>query len=93
MQVGAETNTTAAADGSAESDAREIVVIESNDDVDRMRYRCPRGHTRWEPTNNHLYCNSCADQSAHDDSVNPEHWELHDAKTGEEIPWSRVDLR
>ncbi|WP_254535265.1 hypothetical protein [Halomarina litorea] len=80
-------------DGSSAADARKCVIIDSNDEIDRMRYRCPAGHTRWSPTNNHVYCQSCADAAQHDDSITPEYWELHDAKTGETIPWSRIDFR
>lgn len=82
---------TARADGSAEADAGDIVVIDSNDEVDRMRYRCPNNHTRWSPTNNHIYCNSCADLD--DAGDGPEYWDVLDARTGETIPWSRIDLR
>ena len=75
-------------DGSSESDSS-IVEIDTNDKIDRMRYRCPNNHTRWVPTNNHVYCNSCSQISG----AGPEYYELLDAKTGESIPWERVVLR
>ena len=80
-----------AGDGSDATDARRI-RIDREDPLDRMRYRCPAGHTRWSPTNNHIYCHSCADAAAHDDSISPEYWEIHDRKTGETVAWGRVLL-
>lgn len=77
-------------DGSAELDAHERVVIQRDDDLDRMRWLCPNGHTRWEPTNNHLYCNSCAKFA--DPGDGPEYWELLDKKSGELVPWAAVEL-
>ncbi|EMA47951.1 hypothetical protein [Halococcus saccharolyticus] len=47
------------------------------------RYTCPRGHTSWEPTNNHLWCATCSRSS--DPEVDPEFWELHDKRTGETV--------
>ena len=78
-------------DGSAEADVGGRVEIDRTDDLDRMRYRCPNNHTRWVPTNNHLFCHSCSQVA--DAGVGPEYYELLDKKTGEEIPWSRVVLR
>ena len=77
-------------DGSADADSPPI-EIDSQDDIDRMRYRCPNNHTRWEPTNNHIYCSSCAEMV--DPGEGPEYYELLDARTGEKIPWSRVVFR
>ena len=79
------------ADGSAEADAGDRVVIDRDDPSDRWRYRCPNNHTRWSPTNNHLFCSSCSQQA--DPGEGPEYWRVLDAKTGEEIPWSRVAFR
>lgn len=78
-------------DGSAEADARNRVIINRESEADRWRYRCPNNHTRWSPTNNHIYCTSCASQS--DPGDGPEYWTLLDTKTGKEIPWSRVVFR
>jgi hypothetical protein len=80
------------ADGSSELDAREIVQIDRTDTMDRMRYRCPNGHTRWDPTNNHIWCKSCSEAAQQGADVHPEHWEILDKKTGEEIPWSAVEF-
>ncbi|MWG34798.1 hypothetical protein [Halomarina oriensis] len=81
------------ADGSSQADAPPRVVIDSTDPLDRRRYRCPNGHVRFEPTNSHVFCRSCADAAKHDDSVSPDHYELFDAKTGEAVAWSQVEWR
>ena len=78
-------------DGSADADVRDRIVIDRDDDLDRMRYRCPNNHTRWVPTNNHLYCHSCAQVA--DAGPGPEYYDLLDVKTGETISWGRVVLR
>lgn len=76
-------------DGSAEADAQRV-RIDRDDELQRQRYRCPNNHTRWSPTNNHVYCHSCAQFA--DPGEGPEYWVLLDAKTGEEIPWSAVEF-
>lgn len=81
-----------ATDGSSALDARQRVEIDRDDDLDRMRYRCPNGHTSWSPTNNHIWCKSCSDAAQHGADVDAEHYAVHDAKTGEEIPWSAVEF-
>jgi len=78
-----------AADGSSPLDAQRVTVDRS-DEIDRMRYRCPNGHINWDRTNSHIWCQSCSRASEHDDSVDPEHWEIIDERTGETIPWSAV---
>lgn len=80
------------ADGSAVADARDQVVIDRDDDLDRMRWVCPNHHTRWEPTNNHIYCLSCYRARENGRAVEPEHWEILDKQSGETIPWSAVKL-
>jgi len=62
-------------------------LIDLDDAIDRRRYRCPNGHTRWEPTNGHFYCGSCGRRGA-----DAAFTLLVDHKTGEEIPRSQVDL-
>jgi hypothetical protein len=42
------------------------------------------------PTNNHVYCHSCADLA--DPRGGPEYYEILDKKTGELISWGRVVL-
>lgn len=64
-------------------------VVRLSDELDRWRYRCPRGHVGWEPTNNHFWCAQCARQ--HDD-VDPEFDVLHDEKTGTEYARDEVRL-
>lgn len=80
------------ADGSSVEDAGDHVEIDLQDDLDRMRYRCPNGHTSFTRTNNHIWCQSCADAAARGLDVEPEHYAILDARTGEEIPWSAVEI-
>jgi hypothetical protein len=75
-------------DGSSPADARRV-VINADDPTARWRWRCPNRHCDWEPTNNHVWCATCA--SLH--GVDPEYWELVDTKTGERVPWGAVELR
>lgn len=84
---------TTLADGSAVADQRATVRIDRSNQRERWRFVCPNGHTNWAPTNNHLWCKGCRRQveAGHDD-VDPEHWELVDKQTDEEIPWSAVEL-
>ncbi|AUV81208.1 hypothetical protein C2R22_05655 [Salinigranum rubrum] len=35
-------------------------VIELDDEVDRWKWVCPKGHRSWEPTNHHFWCAKCA---------------------------------
>jgi len=59
---------------------------------DRYRYVCPNGHTNWDRTNNHIWCPSCRRQSEHGADIEPEHWEIHDKKTDDTIPWSAIQI-
>jgi len=81
---------TAMGDGSGQADRREVVVIDATDELDKLRYRCPNGHSNFAPTNNHIWCQSCSRQAQHDEAVSAEHYEILDSKTDEEIPWSAV---
>ena len=54
--------------------------LDTDDPIQRWRYRCPRGHTSFEPINHHWYCPECARR--HDD-VDPEFDELVDKRTGD----------
>jgi len=65
---------------------REVVWIE--DDADRWRFLCPRGHRTWEPTNHHFWCQLCARR---DDADGVFH-ELLDKKTGAKLERERVRL-
>lgn len=80
-------------DGSARADAVERVVIDRRDDADRWRYRCPRGHTNWDRTNNHIWCRGCRRQVEAGEDVDPEWYKLVDEQSGETIPWSAVEVR
>lgn len=68
------------------------VEIDRSIAAERWRYRCPNGHTDWYPTNNHAWCKGCRRQVEAGDDVDPEHYEILDAKTGQAIPWEAVVL-
>lgn len=78
------------ADGSAHADTFPGVQIDRDDEP--LRWRCPNGHISWDRTNNHLWCPACrkASESGHD--VEPEHWEIVDAKHDKTIPYSAVEF-
>lgn len=78
------------ADGSSQDDRGPQVIVDKGSEPERWRYRCPRGHTDWEPWNSHGWCRSCARQSRHQPDVDPEIYEIVDDATGESIAWSRV---
>lgn len=62
--------------------------IDLDDETDRYRYRCPKGHASWEPTNEHFYCASCAQHHDADSAFE----ELVDHKTRERLPREQVKL-
>ena len=64
-------------------------TVNLDDELDRWRWACPRGHRGWEATNNHFWCAECASWA--DEAVDPEFDELHDRKTGRTVP--REELR
>jgi hypothetical protein len=66
-------------------DEKETVRIE--DESDRWRYVCPRGHRDWEPTNHHFWCASCARAQDADGVFH----ELRDRANGE--LYEREDVR
>jgi len=70
------------------SEHEDTVEIDLDDQVDRWKWRCPRGHTSWEPTNNHFWCRKCA--SAWD--VDPEFDELTNDRTGDSYQRDQVEL-
>jgi 5-methylcytosine-specific restriction endonuclease McrA len=35
-------------------------VIRLDEEVDRWQWVCPNGHRSWEPTNDHFWCQKCA---------------------------------
>lgn len=68
------------------------VVIDRRDALNRYRFTCPRGHTTWDRTNNHIWCPSCRQEAEHGADVDPEWFVVLDNQTDEEIPWERVRL-
>jgi hypothetical protein len=59
-------------------------TIKLDDETDRWRWTCPQGHRNWEPTNNHFWCQTCAQSAAdHGEDVDPVFNELRDESDGE----------
>lgn len=58
--------------------------------TDRWRYRCPNGHTDWEPTNYHFWCAACSRTLS--EQVDPEFEQLHDDREGRELARDEVRL-
>lgn len=56
--------------------------------MDRWRFVCPRGHRSWEPTNHHFWCAQCARMKEFDGVF----YELVDRKTGREYERDEVQL-
>lgn len=77
------------ADGSAFGDAQRITIDRSDEP---LRWRCPNGHVSWDRTNNHLWCPSCRRDAEAGRDVDPEHWEIVDARNDETIPYSAVEF-
>ncbi len=53
-------------------------TIHLQDESDRWRWVCPRGHRSWEPTNHHFWCQKCARLDGADGVFH----ELRNKKTG-----------
>lgn len=70
-------------------DAEPRLTLDTDDALQRWRYRCPRGHTQFQPTNHHWYCVECA--RSHND-VDPEFTELVDKQTGEVYERDEVEV-
>lgn len=64
------------------------VTIDLEDEIDRWEWRCPNGHTQWEPTNHHWWCAACA-RSWEGDGV---FHELVSVKTGEAVERDHIVL-
>jgi len=77
-------------DGSSVADAHERVEVDREEEG--LRWRCPNNHTSWERTNSHLWCHACHRRSRSDPDVDPEHYEIYDAKHDREIPFSAVEF-
>ena len=67
-------------------------TINVDDAMDRWRYRCPHGHTSWEPTNNHFWCQACSRAEKHHDDIDPSFDTLVDQRSGEELHRSEVEI-
>ena len=65
-------------------------TIDLDDEIDRWKWVCPRGHRSWEATNHNFWCAECARTYAGDD-YDPEFDELHNLATNETV--HRDDLR
>ena len=63
-------------------------VINLDDEHDRRKWRCPRGHMSWEPTNNHFWCSKCANSW----DVDPEFDQLANDATGDTLERDEVQL-
>ena len=77
---------------SGETSSRPCVRIDRSDVLDRYRFVCPNGHTTWERTNSHAWCESCANAAQQGADVEPEFYEIHDKRTGESIPYSAIEF-
>lgn len=68
------------------------IIIDRQCAADRWRYRCPRGHTSWEPMPHAVFCKSCSKQSARANGIGAVYHHLIDEKTGDAVPYSYVEL-
>jgi len=69
------------------------VVIDRSDEIERYRFVCPRRHTTWDRTNNHIWCPSCRREDEHsNEDVDPEHYYIYDKAEDRKIPWEDVVL-
>lgn len=79
-------------DGSGVVNEQRTIKIDRSNPAERWRYRCPRGHTNWESTNNHFWCQGCRRQADAGLDVDPEWYELHDSKRDETIASNSVKV-
>jgi hypothetical protein len=70
-------------------ETHQVVQIDISNRARVRRFRCPNGHTTWEPTNGGLWCRSCSRDAECDD---PHHYELVDVRDDEPVAWDRVEL-
>ena len=64
------------------------VVIEREEPPGKWRWRCPRGHTGWQFTGEHLWCQQC-----HRNGSDPVHHTVVDRRTDEEISTGDVVVK
>jgi rubredoxin len=67
-------------------------VIDLDDPIDRRAWRCPAGHTQWEPTNEHFYCRTCGATAQQGADVDPSFEHLRDERTGDLVPREAIRL-
>jgi len=67
--------------------ANEKKTVRIEDENDRWRFTCPRGHRDWEPTNHHFWCAKCARLQGIDGVFH----QLRDRKTG--MLYDRTDVQ
>lgn len=72
----------------AHSETHPRLELDTDDPIQRWRYRCPRGHSQYEPTNHHWWCQRCA--QAWD--VDPEFTQLVDKVTGDTYERDEVTI-
>lgn len=63
-------------------------TIEIEDSHDRWRFRCPNGHTTWEPTNYHFWCQKCAQRPGVDATFQ----RLYDQREDREVEREEIRL-
>jgi hypothetical protein len=63
-------------------------IVELDDETDRWKWTCPRGHRTWEPTNHHFWCHECARQHSVDGTFGA----LHNVATDETVERDRIRL-
>jgi hypothetical protein len=69
-------------------DDEPVATVEIEDRTDRWRFRCPNGHTTWEPTNHHFWCRTCARMDSSDGVFE----QLRDVRDDRLIARERVQL-
>jgi hypothetical protein len=69
-------------------------TIRLDEEADRWRWTCPKGHRSWEPTNGHFWCQRCAQVARDhgDDDVDPVFYQLHDDASDETYSREEIDL-
>lgn len=73
-------------------DNHQTVTIDRSIAAERWRFTCPKGHTDWYPTNQHVWCKGCrrAIEAGHE--LDAEYHAILDQRTGETIPWDAVEM-
>jgi len=69
-------------------DDEAVATVNIEDRTDRWRFRCPNGHTTWEPTNHHFWCRTCARMDSTDGVFD----QLRDVREDRLLARERVNL-